>query len=337
MRRLLVLYGLAMTSVVVVAFLVPLGLLARSLAEERALSAGRQDAQSVAVFAGGATQDAARLQAAVLAVNGAQRRTTVFLPDGTTVGAPVAASPAIDLAQLGRALTARTDGGVQVDSQWIINEIMQSTMGGAQGMADAKALSGETGAAVGVAMTASEAARAPLETINKKGVDLKDAIAGVKHYAGMDFGYNANLGPHGLDDDLNAPEVRGPEANGFDPVQIETTFGLYTSLSRCASEFVVAAAAAGSAVGDPHVLGLEKDYAQYIAQMASRWATMAQNLRGRMDSVMYGKGHGTIGSGEDKEKRTALRTEVLEHVNTWSQFYGRTYTAAEQPAQAHAG
>ena len=114
MRRLLVLYGLAMTSVVVVAFLVPLGLLARSLAEERALSAGRQDAQSVAVFAGGATQDAARLQAAVLAVNGAQRRTTVFLPDGTTVGAPVAASPAIDLAQLGRALTARTDGGVQV-------------------------------------------------------------------------------------------------------------------------------------------------------------------------------------------------------------------------------
>ena len=53
MRRLLVLYGLAMTSVVVVAFLVPLGLLARSLAEERALSAGRQDAQSVAVFAGG--------------------------------------------------------------------------------------------------------------------------------------------------------------------------------------------------------------------------------------------------------------------------------------------
>ena len=80
MRRLLVLYGLAMTSVVVVAFLVPLGLLARSLAEERALSAGRQDAQSVAVFAGGATQDAARLQAAVLAVNGAQRRTTVFLP-----------------------------------------------------------------------------------------------------------------------------------------------------------------------------------------------------------------------------------------------------------------
>ena len=233
--------------------------------------------------------------------------------------------------------THTTDGGVQVDSQWIINEIMQSTMGGAQGMADAKALSGETGAAVGVAMTASEAARAPLETINKKGVDLKDAIAGVKHYAGMDFGYNANLGPHGLDDDLNAPEVRGPEANGFDPVQIETTFGLYTSLSRCASEFVVAAAAAGSAVGDPHVLGLEKDYAQYIAQMASRWATMAQNLRGRMDSVMYGKGHGTIGSGEDKEKRTALRTEVLEHVNTWSQFYGRTYTAAEQPAQAHAG
>ena len=47
MRRLLVWYGLAMTSIVLVAFLVPLGLLARSLAQDRALSAGRQDAQRV--------------------------------------------------------------------------------------------------------------------------------------------------------------------------------------------------------------------------------------------------------------------------------------------------
>ena len=88
MRRLLVQYGLAMTSVVLVAFLVPLGLLARSLALERALDAGQRDAQSVAVFAGGAAQDDARLAAAVLAVNGAARRTTAFLPDKTIVGAP---------------------------------------------------------------------------------------------------------------------------------------------------------------------------------------------------------------------------------------------------------
>ena len=88
MRRLLVLYGLAMTSVVLVAFLVPLGLLARSLAQERALDAGQRDAQRVAVFAGGATFDDARLQATLLAVNDGPRRTTAFMPTSTTVGAP---------------------------------------------------------------------------------------------------------------------------------------------------------------------------------------------------------------------------------------------------------
>jgi signal transduction histidine kinase len=114
MRRLLVLYGLAMTSIVLVAFLVPLGLLARSLAQDRALAAGRQDAQSVAVFAGGGAQDDARLEAAVLAVNGDQRRTTVLLPDGSRVGAPAQVSAAMRLAAVGRAFTARTDGGVEV-------------------------------------------------------------------------------------------------------------------------------------------------------------------------------------------------------------------------------
>jgi len=114
MRRLLVRYGLAMTSIVLIAFLVPLGLLARSLAQERALAAARQDVQSVAVFAGGATADAARLEAAVLAVNGGDRRTTVFLPDGGTVGAGAPAGVSVELAALGRAVTARTDQGIEV-------------------------------------------------------------------------------------------------------------------------------------------------------------------------------------------------------------------------------
>ncbi len=114
MRRLLVRYGLAMTSVVVVAFLVPLAMLARSLAVERGLASGRQDAQSVAVFAGGTGQDAARLEAAVLAVNTGQRRTTVFLPDGGTVGAPADRTQSVELASLGRALTATVAGGAEV-------------------------------------------------------------------------------------------------------------------------------------------------------------------------------------------------------------------------------
>src|SRR5665647_3414389 len=113
-RRLLVLYGLAMASVVLLAFLVPLGLLGRQLAHDRALDAGRADAQQVAVFAGDTAQQA-RLEAAVLAVNeDGSRQTTVFLPDGTVFGVPTARSTAVELALLGTAVTARTAGGVEL-------------------------------------------------------------------------------------------------------------------------------------------------------------------------------------------------------------------------------
>lgn len=103
-----------MTSVVLVAFLIPLGLLARSLALERALDAGQRDAQSVAVFAGGTAADSARLQAQVLLVNAGPRRTTVILPDGTRIGGEAARSAATDLAALGTALSAHTAGGVEI-------------------------------------------------------------------------------------------------------------------------------------------------------------------------------------------------------------------------------
>ena len=103
-----------MTSVMLVAFLVPLGVLAHNLAQERALAAGRQDAQSVAVFAGGVTQDRSRLEAALLAVNDSLRRTSVLLPDGSVVGAAAGRSPSTELAARGQALTARAAGGVEV-------------------------------------------------------------------------------------------------------------------------------------------------------------------------------------------------------------------------------
>ncbi|MCV2393074.1 HAMP domain-containing histidine kinase [Actinotalea sp. M2MS4P-6] len=113
MRRLLVRYGLAMTSVVLVAFLVPLGLLARSLAFERALGVGRSDAQQVAVFAGD-PGDEARLRATLAAVNTGERATTAFLPDGRVLGAPSERTDSVELAALGTALTARVAGGAEV-------------------------------------------------------------------------------------------------------------------------------------------------------------------------------------------------------------------------------
>jgi signal transduction histidine kinase len=109
-RSLLVRYGLAVTSIVLVAFLLPLGFMARSLTQERALSAGRQDAQQVALF----TDDPVRLQAALLSVNGGERRTTVFATDGAILGAPAADSPSVQVARSGLALTADTPGGVEV-------------------------------------------------------------------------------------------------------------------------------------------------------------------------------------------------------------------------------
>lgn len=114
MRRLLVRYGVAMASAVLVAFLVPLALLARTQAHDRALDGGRQDAQRIAALAGGATLDRPRLEAETLAVSDGARTTTVFLPDGSEIPEPAVRSVAVDLASLGRAVTAETDGGVEV-------------------------------------------------------------------------------------------------------------------------------------------------------------------------------------------------------------------------------
>lgn len=110
MRRLLVRYGLAVTSIVLIAFLVPLGIMAQSLTEERALTAGRQDAQQVALFVG----DTQRLVATLADVNSGERRTTVFTPTGQTLGEPAELTPSVQLARTGRAFTATTPGGAEV-------------------------------------------------------------------------------------------------------------------------------------------------------------------------------------------------------------------------------
>lgn len=110
MRSLLVRYGLAVTSIVLVAFLLPLGFMAQSLTEERAIAAGRQDAQQVALFA----DDHVRLLATLADINTGDRRTTVFTPTGETLGAPAPMSASVELARTGRAFTANTTGGAEV-------------------------------------------------------------------------------------------------------------------------------------------------------------------------------------------------------------------------------
>jgi signal transduction histidine kinase len=112
MRRLLVLYGTALTSVLLVAFLVPLGLLARSLAHDRAIETGRQEQQSLSVIVPNTAP--ARLTQSLEALNTGQRKTTLFLPDGRVLGASAHRTDSVRLAKTGRAFTASTDGGVEL-------------------------------------------------------------------------------------------------------------------------------------------------------------------------------------------------------------------------------
>jgi signal transduction histidine kinase len=109
MRRRLVLLVLATTSLVVVAFLVPLALLVRSSAADRAVSAAAVDIQALAPLV--AAGDVAALEAAVAA---GPRKVTVFLPDGRVVGAPADRSPAVDRAATGRSMAANMAGGREV-------------------------------------------------------------------------------------------------------------------------------------------------------------------------------------------------------------------------------
>jgi signal transduction histidine kinase len=109
MRRRLALLVTPTACLVLVAFLVPLAVLVREVAEDRAVVAATAEVQGLVPLA--ATTDAAGL--ATLA-SGAGRPVTVYLPDGSSVGAPAPRTPAVELAERGRSLTAEADGGREI-------------------------------------------------------------------------------------------------------------------------------------------------------------------------------------------------------------------------------
>lgn len=113
MRRRLALLVAATTSLVLVAFLVPLAVLVRTVAADRAVTAATSQAQSLVAVVGAG--DRAAVRAAVEQVNaGGAHPVTVFFPDGTQVGAPERRTDAVELALRGRSLTMDVDGGRQV-------------------------------------------------------------------------------------------------------------------------------------------------------------------------------------------------------------------------------
>ncbi|HEY3506156.1 MAG TPA: HAMP domain-containing protein [Actinocatenispora sp.] len=113
MRRRLALLVAATTSLVLVAFLVPLALLVRTVAEDRAVNAATVRAQALTAVV--ATGSRATLAATVAqANNDPSHPVTVFLADRTVLGAPADRTDAVELALRGRSLSVDTDAGRQI-------------------------------------------------------------------------------------------------------------------------------------------------------------------------------------------------------------------------------
>ena len=114
MRLRIILLAVATSSLVLVSFLLPLALVLRALAADRAVSTATVQAQWVAPLA--ATLRAGSLRLAVDQVNAENKSApvTVFLPGGGELGAPVPRSAAVQLAAKGRSFTSDAPGGVEV-------------------------------------------------------------------------------------------------------------------------------------------------------------------------------------------------------------------------------
>ena len=98
---------------VLVAFLIPLAVLVRTVAADRAVAAATSQAQSLIPVV--ATAGEATLRLTVDQVNGSTAQpVTVFLSGGPVLGVPAARTAAVQLAERGRSFTVVTRSGMQV-------------------------------------------------------------------------------------------------------------------------------------------------------------------------------------------------------------------------------
>jgi signal transduction histidine kinase len=113
MRRRLALLVAATTSLVLVAFLVPLALLVRTVAADRAVGGATLEAESLASLVTTLDRRALALTVEQAAATG-DRPITVFLPDGGMVGTPAGRSRAVELAARGNSVTAQAPRGREI-------------------------------------------------------------------------------------------------------------------------------------------------------------------------------------------------------------------------------
>lgn len=122
MRRRLLLVTLAVTTLLVAAFAVPLALLVRQVAHDRALTGAERDLASLAPTLAITTDPAVLEDAIARTDTGRDGRVSVWLPDGTRVGDMSAADPDdVALAREGRvAFSRNTEDGVVVYSPVLV-------------------------------------------------------------------------------------------------------------------------------------------------------------------------------------------------------------------------
>jgi len=109
----------ATTSAVILAFLIPLGMLVRTLAEDRAIAGASQEAQGVATLVAGVNDRGQLTDLVNLVDQRSPRATSVLLPDGTLIGTAPPGSQAwnaaaVSRARAGEAFTLFGDDGAQI-------------------------------------------------------------------------------------------------------------------------------------------------------------------------------------------------------------------------------
>jgi signal transduction histidine kinase len=119
MRRRISALVAATTSAVILAFLIPMGMLVRTLAEDRAVASASQEAQGVATLLAGVSDVDELADLVGLVDERSPRATSVLLPDGRLIGTDPPGSPeskakAVSRARGGEAFTLLGDEGAQV-------------------------------------------------------------------------------------------------------------------------------------------------------------------------------------------------------------------------------
>lgn len=126
MRRRLLLVVLAASTLVVVAFAIPLGMLVRRVAEDRALDAAERDAAALAPVLA-LTDDLDPLTAAVTrTTTGGDGRLAIWLPDGRTVGSTDMLETsgyveALEVARSGLSFSRPRTGGIDLWSPVVLS------------------------------------------------------------------------------------------------------------------------------------------------------------------------------------------------------------------------